>query len=223
MAPAGLIHSDAGPRVWLMAGNDHNAAAAGFGGRAIEVFKVVHTQGRSADGTTTRQGRARLAPMTDSVDFIPSGSPPIVPYLTVNDGPKALDFYQTALGATVASTPMYMPDGRIGHVTLRVGDALFMMSDAFPDMGVHSPTDLGGSPVTIMLYGPDCDAATKRMVDAGGELEMPPTNQFYGNRDSRVKDPFGHRWNLATRMEELTAEEIAGRAAEWATQMAEGG
>lgn len=155
-------------------------------------------------------------------DHIPIDSPPIVPYLAVSDGAAALEFYQAALGATIDMAPMYMPDGGIGHVTLRVGDALFMMSDAFPDMGVPSPADLGGTPVSIMLYVPDCDAATKRFVDAGGELEMPPTDQFWGNRDSRARDPFGHRWNFATQTEVLTDDEVTARADEWAAKMAEG-
>ncbi|MEM7143164.1 MAG: VOC family protein [Actinomycetota bacterium] len=155
-------------------------------------------------------------------DYIPQGSPAIVPYLAVTDGPKALAFYQEALGATIETAPMYMPDGAIGHAGLRVGDAVFMMSDAFPDMGIPSPTDLSGTTVTVMLYVPDCDAATQRFLDAGGELEMPPTDQFWGNRDSRVRDPFGHRWNFATQVEALSAEEIDARAAEFQQKMADG-
>ena len=72
------------------------------------------------------------------------------------------------------------------HCHLRIGDAYFMVSDAFPEWDVKSPADLGGSPVSIMLKVDDCDAATKRAVDAGATLEMPPTDQFWGNRDSRI-------------------------------------
>lgn len=142
-------------------------------------------------------------------------SPPLVPYLAVHDGRAALAFYEEALGATVEGDPIVMPDGGIGHANLRVGDAVFMLSDAFPEMGVPSPRDLGGSPVALMLYVADCDAATERAVAAGMELEMPPTDQFWGNRDSRVRDPFGHRWNLATTIEDVSPEEMARRVAEF--------
>lgn len=108
-----------------------------------------------------------------------------------------------------------MPGGEIGHATLRVGEAVFMMSDAFPEMGVPSPRDLGGTTVTVMLYVPDCDAATAQAVEAGATLESPPTDQFWGNRDSRVRDPFGHRWNLASPTEEVAPEELARRVREW--------
>ncbi|NIR37774.1 MAG: VOC family protein [Actinobacteria bacterium] len=145
----------------------------------------------------------------------PSSSPPIVPYLAVDDGDAALEFYQRALGATVDDEVMRMPGGEIGHATLRVGEAVFMMSDAFPEMGVPSPRDLGGTTVTVMLYVPDCDAATAQAVEAGATLESPPTDQFWGNRDSRVRDPFGHRWNLASRTEEVAPEELARRVREW--------
>ena len=129
---------------------------------------------------------------------------PIVPYLAITGAAAAIEFYAEAFGAQVDGDVMTMPDGNVGHANLRVGDAVFMVSDAFPEWDVKSPTDLGGSPVSIMLYVDDCDAATKRAVDAGATVEMEPTDQFWGNRDSRVLDPFGHRWNLAQRIEQLT-------------------
>ncbi len=105
------------------------------------------------------------------------------------------------------------PDGEVGHAILAIGDAVFMLSDAFPDMGAPAPTQVGGTAVSIMLYVDDCDAATERAVAAGAALEMEPTDQFWGNRDSRIVDPYGHRWNLAQRVEDVGAEELARRVA----------
>lgn len=146
-------------------------------------------------------------------------TPAIVPYLAVHDGHAALEFYQAAFGAVIDGEVMTMPDGNVGHANLHVGDAVFMVSDAFPEIGVVSPKDLGGSPVSVMMYVDDCDAATKRAVDAGSTLEMPPTDQFWGNRDSRIVDPFGHRWNLAEKIEDVTPEMMAERAAAWQAEM----
>jgi PhnB protein len=142
-------------------------------------------------------------------------SQPIVPYLAITGAAEAIEFYKAAFGAEIDGDVMTMPEGQVGHANLRIGDAYFMVSDSFPDWGVQSPADLGGSPVSIMLKVDDCGAATKRAVDAGATLEMEPTDQFWGNRDSRIVDPFGHRWNLAQQLEQLTPEQMAERTAEW--------
>ncbi len=151
-------------------------------------------------------------------DYIPADSPPIVPYLAVDDADSAIEFYKAAFDATLDGEPMRMPDGTIGHATLRVGDAVFMLSDAFPDMGVNSPATLGGTPVSVMVYVEDCDAMTRKAEEAGATIDMPPTDQFWGNRDSRLTDPFGHRWNLATQVEVVTPEMMSERISDWEQQ-----
>lgn len=76
--------------------------------------------------------------------YVPDNSPPIVPYLSVNDGKAAIDFYQRAFGAKLTHDPIVMDDGRIGHAELRIGKAMFMLADEFPEVGAVSPTTLGG-------------------------------------------------------------------------------
>jgi PhnB protein len=140
---------------------------------------------------------------------------PIVPYLAAEGATEAIEFYERALGAVVDGEVLRMPGGEVGHATLAIGDAVFMLSDAFPDMGAPAPTQIGGTTVSMMVYVDDCDAATDRAVAAGATLEMAPTDQFWGNRDSRVVDPFGHRWNLAQKIEDVSTEEMARRVAEF--------
>jgi PhnB protein len=145
--------------------------------------------------------------------------PPILPYLTVSDGRGAIDFYAAAFGAEVIGDVLAMSDGKVGNASLRAGDAVFMLSDAFPDGGVPSPDDLGGTTVAISMYVADCDAAVERAVAAGATLQMEPEDRFWGNRDAWVIDPYGHRWNLAQRIEDLTIEEMGRRAAAFEAEM----
>lgn len=140
--------------------------------------------------------------------------PPVAPYLTVDNARAAIDFYQRALGAEVLRTQA-TPDGsKLIHAALRINGGLVMLSDDFPEMNggkASSPRALGGSPVTIHLDLPDVDAAWQRAVDAGATVAMPLADMFWGDRYGSLIDPFGHRWSLATRKTEPSAE--AQRAA----------
>ena len=103
------------------------------------------------------------------------------------------------------------PSGKIGHAEIRIGAALVMLSDEYPDMGMCSPQTLGGSPVTIHLYVEDVDAFASRAVAAGATLLRPIADQFYGDRAGTLVDPFGHRWMIATRKEEVSSAEMQTR------------
>ena len=143
---------------------------------------------------------------------IPDDYPQVVPYLCVDGAAAAIDFYRAVFGATERMR-MSEPDGRLGHAELVIGSAVIMLSDEFPDLGILGPKAIGGTPVTMSLYVENVDEVYARAVDAGATALRPVTNQFYGDRAGRFEDPFGHRWSVATRIEDLSPQEMADRAA----------
>jgi PhnB protein len=144
---------------------------------------------------------------------IPEGYGSAIPYLTIRGADKAVEFYRAAFGATLVLR-MNMPSGSVMHAEMRVGSALFMLSEENADWGTKSPPALGGTPVNMMIYVPDVDAFVARAVAAGATLTMPVADQFYGDRSGSLVDPFGHKWMFATHIEDPSEEEIARRAAE---------
>lgn len=147
-----------------------------------------------------------------SVKAIPDGYHGATPYLCVKGAAEAIDFYKRAFGAT-ETMRMPAPDGKIGHAEIRIGEANIMLSDEYPEMNVLSPTTIGGSPVTIMIYVEDVDALAKQAVAAGAKIIRPVEDQFYGDRGGKLQDPFGHTWWLATHKEDVPPEEMQKRAA----------
>lgn len=121
--------------------------------------------------------------------------PPVSPYLMVDRGREALEFYVRAFGAEVRET--YDHEGRVGHATLRINGADVMISDEWPEemTGVRSPASLGGTTCTVALSVDDADAWFTRAVAAGATVIRPLTDEFYG-RSGKVRDPFGHTWGL---------------------------
>ncbi len=150
--------------------------------------------------------------MSSAVKPIPEGYHTATPYLIIKGAAAALEFYKNAFGATELLR-MPKPDGRIGHAEIKIGDSIIMLADEFPEIGARSPESYGGSPVTIMLYVEDVDAVFNRAVAAGAKVERPVANQFYGDRTGGIIDPFGHKWYLATHVEDLSPEEMQRRAA----------
>jgi PhnB protein len=152
---------------------------------------------------------------------IPEGYTGVMPYLTVDDGEKAVEFYRRAFGAT-ERTRMAGPDGKIAHCELEIGDAVIMLSDEFPQFATKSPKQLGGTTVGLFMYVEDVDEAIQTAADAGATITMPAEDQFWGDRFGQVQDPFGHQWQLASRVEELTPEEIERRARDVMAAMSQG-
>lgn len=142
---------------------------------------------------------------------IPEGYHSITPYLTVDGGARAIDWYKKVLGAEERMR-MPAPDGKIGHAELVIGGSCIMLADEFPDMGAKSPSSFGGTPVGLMLYVKDCDAVFKRAVDAGAKIDRPVEDKFYGDRSGSIVDPFGHKWTIGTHIEDLTPQEMEERA-----------
>jgi PhnB protein len=148
-----------------------------------------------------------------TVKPIPEGYTSITPYLTVDDGEKAIEFYKRAFGA-VERGRMAAPDGKIAHAELQIGNAIIMLSDKFPQFVSESPKELGGTTVAIFLFVEDVDAVVQGAAKAGATITMQPEDQFWGDRMGHVADPFGHLWLIATRVEDLAPEEIAARGQE---------
>lgn len=146
-----------------------------------------------------------------SVKPIPDGCERIIPHITVKGASKAIEFYKKAFGATVRHE-MKHPDGRIMHADLRVGDSVIYLNDDFPEMcggKERNPQALGGTPCTLHFYVKDTDAAVKKAKDAGATVTMEPEDMFWGDRYGTVQDPFGHTWSFATRVKDMSPEEMA--------------
>jgi len=140
-------------------------------------------------------------------------SPPLgtTPYLTVHDGAAAISWYVTAFGA-VEAFRVVGDDGLLGHAELSVGTARFMLSDEHPAIGVVSPRTLGGTATAVHLEVADVDATFDRAVAAGATALRAPEDQPHGSRHGTLVDPFGHRWMLSQRLEEVAVDEYARRS-----------
>ena len=143
---------------------------------------------------------------------IPEGYHNVTPYLVVDGAAKAIDFYKKVFGAA-EKMRMPSPGGKVGHAELTLGDSMIMLADEHPDMGARAPHAFGGSAVSLMVYVPDVDATVKTAIAAGAKVVRPVENQFYGDRMGTIEDPFGHRWYVATHVEDVPPEEMAKRAA----------
>jgi PhnB protein len=151
------------------------------------------------------------------VNPVPEGYTVVSPYLAIKGAADAMEFYKDVFGATEL-VRMPQPDGKIGHAELRFGDSVVMLADEFPDMGHQSPKSLGGTPVTFNVYVDDADAVVDRAVAAGATIVQPIENRFYGDRSAQIVDPWGHQWNVATHIEDVSPEEMQRRAAEMMSQ-----
>jgi len=152
--------------------------------------------------------------MKNGVKPIPEGMHTITPHLVVSGAAQAIDFYKQAFGA-VELHRMPMPDGRLMHASVKIGDSVMMLVDEFPEMGAcKAPTPGATSPVTLHLYVEDADAIFNQAVAAGATVKMPPADMFWGDRYAQVKDPFGHDWSIATRREILTPQQMQQRQQE---------
>ena len=147
------------------------------------------------------------------VDPIPEGYPQVTPYLHVDGANAAIDFYGKVLGAQERFR-MDGPEGTIGHAELQLGDSIIMVSDEFPDRDVRGPKSVGGTPVTISVYVEDVDSVFETALAEGATELRPVENQFYGDRTGQFEDPFGHRWSIATHVEDVPPDEMEKRAAE---------
>ncbi|HEU5160886.1 MAG TPA: VOC family protein [Streptosporangiaceae bacterium] len=146
---------------------------------------------------------------------IPDSYRRVTPTLIVQGGAKAIEFYSEVFEAT--ERMRYPgPGGTIIHAELEIGDAVVMLEDEFPDRGTKAPPKdgLDGSPVFLFIYVDNVDAVVERAAKLGATVKRPPEDQFYGDRDAFIIDPFGHGWTVASHVEDVTEEELMKRMAE---------
>lgn len=143
----------------------------------------------------------------------PEGYATVTPYITVDGAAEAIEFYKKAFGAEEILR-MPMPDGKLGHAEIKIGDSHVMLSDEFPEMDKLGPANRGGATSSLMVYVEDADAAYAKAVEAGATEVRPVEDQFYGDRSGWLKDPFGHEWTVGTHKEDLTEEQLTERMAQ---------
>jgi PhnB protein len=150
---------------------------------------------------------------------IPDGYHSVIPYLIVDDANAAIDFYTRAFGATEV---LRMPMGdKIAHAEVKIGDSHVMLADEFPERDIRGPKARGGTSSSLMVYVDDVDATFKRAVEAGATSDMDVKDQFYGDRSGSIVDPFGHKWTIATHVEDVAPEEMEQRMAAFHKKLAE--
>ena len=147
------------------------------------------------------------------VNPIPEDYPRVTPYLIVDDGAAAIDFYKSVLGASERMR-MEGPGGKVGHAELEIGNSVIMLADEAPEMDARGPKTVGGTPVSLHVYVEDADSVFERAIEAGAEALRPLEDKFYGDRSGSFEDPFGHHWHVATHVEDVPPDEMSKRAAE---------
>jgi PhnB protein len=146
---------------------------------------------------------------------IPDSYRRVTPSLTVAGAVKALEFYTAVFGATERMR-IPGPNGTIAHAEIQIGDAVVMVDDEDPQRGTKAPPlgGLPGSPASLFIYVENVDAVVARALELGATLQRPAADQFYGDRDGYIVDPFGHGWTVASHIEDVTQEEMTRRMAE---------
>jgi PhnB protein len=150
---------------------------------------------------------------------IPDGYHTLTPYLTCRDAAGAIEFYKQAFGAVQKGDVMKGPDGKVMHAELRIGDSLIMVADEFPQWGSLSPQSIGGSGMGLHIYVEDVDSAFDRAIGAGGVVEMPVMDMFWGDRYGKLVDPFGHKWSVATHKRDMSINEVEDAQREFMERM----
>jgi PhnB protein len=146
---------------------------------------------------------------------IPDSYRRVTPCLTVQGAAKALEFYAAVFGATERMR-MPGPGGTIAHAEIQIGDSVLIVEDENPHRGTKAPPPGGlpGSPSYLYIYVEDVDAVIARAVELGAALQRPAEDQFYGERDGHIVDPFGHAWTVASHVEDVTPDEMMRRMAD---------
>jgi len=164
-------------------------------------------------------GMAKKKAKSNKVGPIPKGYHSVTPGIAVRNATNALEFYKKAFGAKERAR-MPGPDGKIMHAEIMIGNSHIMMGEENLQMGNPSPQSLNGSPVGLYIYIREADKVFDRAVNAGATVTMPMMDQFWGDRAGLITDPFGHKWWVATRKQNLSAKEMKKAAEEWFAQQA---
>lgn len=134
-------------------------------------------------------------------------------YLCVDDAQAAINFYRTVFGAE-EQLRLTEPSGKIGHAELKLGPVIIMLAGEYPEYDIYSPKHYGGTGVRIHLHVDDVDSLARRAVGAGAEMLREPSDKFHGERQCKLRDPFGHEWLLGHSIEQVSPEEMQRRFTE---------
>ena len=145
---------------------------------------------------------------------VPPGYHTLTPSLVVRDAAAAIEFYKKAFGAEEIDR-MIGPDGSIMHAEIKIGDSLVMLGEENEQWGTKSPLSLNGVHGSLHIYVENADASFDRALKAGATTRYPMEDTFWGDRYGKVTDPFGHEWGIATRVKNLTKEEMEAAGREW--------
>ena len=157
--------------------------------------------------------------MAGQVRPVPEGYHTVSPYLTVNNGARAIDYYKRAFGAQEKNR-METPQGKVMHAELQIGDSIIMLADEMPGSTTRAPQSLNGTTVAVFLYVNDVDSVFNQAVQAGAKSDAAPQDMFWGDRFGKLTDPFGHSWAIATHKEDVAPAEMQKRAQEAMAKMA---
>ena len=144
---------------------------------------------------------------TISTKSIPEGMHSVTPHLICAGAADAIEFYKEAFNAVEVSR-LPGPGGKLMHASIRIGDSAVMLVDESPEWGMLGPKALKGTSVVIHLYVDDVDAFSTRAAAAGAKITMPAADMFWGDRYGKLRDPFGHKWSIATHTADLSMEEM---------------
>ncbi len=134
----------------------------------------------------------------------------VTPYLIVKGAAEAIAFYTKSFGAKELFR-LSEPSGKVGHAELEIRGSTIMLADEYPDFGALAPTTIGGSPVSLHLYVDDVDRVVANATAAGATVLRAIKDEFFGDRTGMIADPFGHKWHVATRKEEVAPAEMQRR------------
>jgi predicted thioesterase/uncharacterized glyoxalase superfamily protein PhnB len=171
--------------------------------------RVVIDKQRFVDKTSAKAA-AHVMPQASAPNPIPAAHRIATPYLIVSSGADAISFYSQAFGA-IELVRLADSSGKVMHAELQIDETRVMLADEFPDMGYVSPLALGGSPVSLLLYVADVDARFALALAAGATGTLPVADQFDGDRRGTLTDPFGHVWLLASKLEDISLQEMQRR------------
>lgn len=171
---------------------------------------------KSAKKVAKKAVKKAVKTKSKKVLVVPKGYHSITPYLIVNHGANAIEFYKKAFGAKELMR-IAKEDGKVKHAELQMGDSRIMLADECPELNAVSPEAGHHSPVGIHLYIKDVDAVIERAVAAGAKLTRPVENMFYGDRAGSIVDPFGHSWYVSTHIEDVTPAQMKKRIAAMTT------
>jgi uncharacterized glyoxalase superfamily protein PhnB len=163
---------------------------------------------RSARPARSARPTRKAAPK--KVSAIPAGYHTVTPYIVCRGAADAMAFYTKAFGAK-ERVRMPGPDGQVMHAEMRIGDSMIMLGDENPQQGATAPQTVGGTAVHIFLYVPNVDKTFAQATAAGATPELAPTDMFWGDRYCKLSDPYGHKWSLATHIEDVSPKEMGRR------------